>query len=173
MAQKKDNRKGLLGLLTILGLGGLGLALSRKKPSGYGASISLQILDAVTGEPVPKNSPALVVEGGSYIARFTVTNLSTRLGAGVEAYLTIELVGAAGLGPIAFPAPFTALFLAGQAVSWDITFLVPDGTGGTPGAIAITVYAPTGASLASVSEVLTIQSAAITYAATITPIHVL
>lgn len=173
MAEKKDN-KGLLALLGLLGLGGVvAWAMGGEKPSGYGASISMQILDAATGEPVPKNSPALVVEGGSYIARFTVTNLSTRLGGPVDADLTIELVGAAGPGPIAFPVPFLVLFAAGQSVSWDITFTVPDGTGGTPGAVAITVYSPTNVRLASASEPLTIESAAIIYGATITPIQVL
>ena len=173
MAKKEEKDKGVLFLRGLFGLGGLALALSGKKPSGLGASISLQILDAATGEPVPRNSPALVVEGGSYIARFTVTNQSTRLGGPVAADLTIEMVGVAGTQPISFGAPFVVGFLAGQALSWDVTFVVPDGTGGTPGAVAITVYSPTNVRLASVSEVLTISSAAITYAATITPIQVL
>ena len=172
MAEKED-KKGLLGLLALLGLGGLALALSGKKPSGYGASISLQILDAATGEPVPRNSPAVVVEGGNYIARFTITNQSTRLGAPIGADLGTTIAGVAGTTSIPFPAMWITSFGPGQGVTWDITFTIPDGTGGQTGSIVVDVWPPTGPALASAQEPLTVQSAAITYQATITPIQVL
>ena len=171
---EKDDKKGLLFFLGLFGLGGLALALSGKKPSGYGASVSLLILDAATGEPVPKNSPALVVEGSSYIARFTVTNRSTRLGALVGADLPITIAGVVDTTVIPFPGAWITSFGPGQSVGWDITFTVPDGTGGMTGKVIVDVWPPSGPEpIAHVEEPLTVLSAAITYGATITPLQVL
>lgn len=171
---EKDDKKGLFLLLGLFGLGGgLAWAMSRGKPSGYGAAVSLQILDAATGEPVPRHSPALVVEGGSYIARFTVTNQSTRLGAPIAADLGLTIAGVAGAVVIPFVGMWIAGFGPGQALSWDITFTIPDNTGGQTGSIVVQVWPPTGPALASAEEPLTIESAAIIYGAAITPIQVL
>lgn len=172
MAEKKGDNKGFLALL-LLGLGGVVALATGKKPSGYGAGVSLQILDAVSGEPVPNNSPALVLEGSSYIARFTITNRSTRLGAMVDANLGTTIAGVAGSTVIPFPAMWVTNFGPGQAVFWDITFTIPDNTGGQTGSVVVEVWPPTGPALASAQEPLTIGDISITYGATITPITVL
>ena len=158
MAKKKDRK----GLLVLLGLGGGLVAWAvGKKPSGYGANISLQILDAATGEPVPHDSPATVVDGGSYIARATVTNRSTRLGTPVAATLTIKFYGFAGGFPdLIWPVPEqkvqTFNFAAGQSGEINCSFKVPAGTAGQVGEIGAWVESPNAVELARGREPLTI-----------------
>ena len=156
------------------GLGGLYL-LTRKKEKpptegiNGGASILIgTIIDAKTGQPVPHNSPDAVLEGGTYILPFTIRNGSTRLGALVDANLGVIMAGIAGLVGISFPVPWEAYFIGGQTLSWNITFTVPDGTGGTAGEIRVRVNDPNGVQLALGIKALTIQSAAIIYGATVT-----
>lgn len=135
--------------------------------AGFGITIG-PLIDAETGLPVPSNSPDTVVEGHSYILPFTVTNGSIRLGAPVAADLGIIMAGLAGSVGISFPAPFATAFRAGETLAWNITFTVPDGTGGQAGEIRIRLNDPSGNQLALGIKALGIQSAAITYGATIT-----
>lgn len=130
-----------------------------------GATISIQIIDPRTGEPVPRNSPALVIEGTSYLARITVTNASTRLGAPTDADLQILMAGLAGNTGISFPLPWVWNAPPGGVQPWDITFDVPDNTGPGAGEIRVQVVDPGGVELDLAIEPLTIEEAAIVYAA--------
>lgn len=145
-------------------------AFGKEKPpvEGLDASISIQLIDAATGLPVPKNSPALVVESASYIARVTVTNRSTKTGAPTAATLTISIAGFAGAKTIPFPAAWSNAFLAGETKAWEITFIVPADTAGTIARITVSVNDPGGTSVAAVVEPLTISAAAIVFAAGVT-----
>ncbi len=159
--------------LSLLGGGFLLLMKALGKPSGMGASIKLDILDAVTREPVPRNSPATVMEGTAYVAAFTVTNQYTRLGSPVGADLRVAMDGQAGALTITLPASWVTSHAAGEAVAWDIPFYVPDGTGPGSGLIQVRVLTPDGNTLlAEAQEPLTIQSAVVVPGASITPIGV-
>ena len=170
---KKEDRKGLLALL-LLGLGGVVALAMGKKPTGYGASVSLQIVDAATGELVPHHSPLDLDEGGSYTLQLSVTNNSTRLEVLVGATLTMDVIAEVGdplAGTyIAFVADhFSYAFGPGESRGWSYPFIVPDGTAGRTGGAQGTVLNPTGGTVASTPILpLTIIAAAIIYAAGVT-----
>ncbi len=164
--------KGVLvgaGFLTLLGLG---LRASRAKaapPEGEqpAAMVGLEILD-MAGNPVPPGSLGTVVEGSSYTLRMTVTNTSTKLGAGVGATLGIQPFGAIVSTPLVFsPNWFPQAFTAGQSIVFNSTFTVPAGSAGLTNIIGADVFDPSNKLLAEKTDTLTVQSAAIIYGATI------
>lgn len=165
MAPKKEQEE--LGLLVLAGLGVWAFGKKVPPPGENAASCTIQILDAATGSPVPKNSPALVVEGSSYIARIIVANRSTKTGSPVGATLTVDVKGYAGSITIPFAAPVTEAYLAQETKTKDWTFTMPAGTAGIAGSIVVAVKDPTGAVVSggTCTEPLTISSAAIEYAA--------
>lgn len=161
---------GILGTLGALIVRARGAAA--EQPSGLAASVVLAIRDARTGELVPRNSPAEVEEGGSYIASFTVTNLTKRSGVNVPASLMIVIDGQAGSFAITFLGAWTVSFGAGLSLSYDMPFTVPDLGGGGTGVIQVRVLSPDGNTLVkSVTEALTILGALV-YDADISPIGV-
>ncbi|KKM96137.1 hypothetical protein LCGC14_1181150 [marine sediment metagenome] len=162
--------------------GGAMLLLSRAKaappeeqpPEEVGADIAIRIIDPRTGEPLSRNSPAILAEGTEYALEMTVTNTSTRMGSPVAASLTIDITGKAGPLRITFPPAWAEPFGPGVTVAWSfpvgtaISFFVPSGTGGSTGEIVVVVRAPNGLMLASDIEPLSIQSAEISYGANVT-----
>ena len=162
------------GLLTAFLVARAARAAPGPAPGGVAAAISrIDIVDAVTGNPVPRNSPATLVEGSSYTASFTVTNQSTRLGVPVGADLLILIEGMVAAVSLPFPPAWLTSFAADQSLSSNIDFTVPDGTGGQTGVVNVRVFTPDGAILlAQAQEPVTILSAAIDYGASIGPIGV-
>jgi hypothetical protein len=130
--------------------------------------LSIEILGP-DGQPVPHNSPATVVEGTTYKLRMTVKNTSTKLGMGVGATLGTQPWGAIVSTPMTFtPNWFSQAFTAGQSLVFESTFTVPDGSGGLSGIVGADVFDPSNKLIAQATETLTVQTAAIIYAATIT-----
>lgn len=178
MAKETRDNRGKTVLIGALVAGGALLAARalakeeppKEEPPGEepACSVALQIIDLTTGQPVPVNSPALVLEGSSYLVRVTITNTSTRLGVPVAANLTLILVGEIALTSLPFPAPTTYAFAAGQTRTFDLTFGVPAGTGGKVGSITATVVAPNGQAICMDDELLTVEAVAVVYSCTLT-----
>ncbi len=165
--------KGVLvgaGFLTLLGLGWRASRAKAAPPGGeqVAATVGLEILD-MAGNPVPKNSPATVVEGSTYTLRTTVTNKSTKSGVAVGVNLAIQPWGGTDATPMTFsPNWFTAAFGAGVSYLFDSVFTVPAGSGGKTGQIGAYVFDPSNNIIAQAGDTLTIQSVAIVYGATVT-----
>ena len=81
----KDGKKTGIMVGAAALIAGIIYAMSKKPKEGEGAGVAIEILDA-NGNPVPKKSPASLVEGTDYTIRVTVTNGSTRGGVASHAY---------------------------------------------------------------------------------------
>lgn len=142
-------------------------AVTRKPPeeifAGEGrASVKIEIYDEL-GNPVPKNSPAELLDSSSYTARITVTNRSTKLGQPVAASLRIVVFSEAGSEPaipnkIFIQSEKTQSFAAGQSLAFDYPFTIPSGMGGAMGYIWARVIDPNGVQIATVTEPLNIRA---------------
>lgn len=163
MADKKKAAAVGIGL----GLAGLAAyALTREveaAPPEVGG-VTIQIFDKY-GNPVPSGSPALLTEGESYTMVVTVTNLSTKAGTPWEAMLTIDVsAGVDGLD-IMTPSVKAEYFDAEQTRSFSYPLSVPLGSGGLSGSASALVKDPTGVTLDSATEPLTIEEIPIIYGA--------
>lgn len=166
----ENGKKAALGLGIAGGIAALIYAATRVKaapPPEGAAAITIEIIGP-EGIPLLHGSPVSVLEGESYTARVTITNLSTKAGQPWEAIFEVA-VYADGAVVYFFPTTVTSeYFSAGQTLSFDYPLNVPLGIGGETGSIFGVVRDPAGIELARASEYITIQSVEIIYGATIT-----
>ena len=171
-----NKQKGLLGVgLGILATGLLLLKGKQVEPlepvEGEGAAIVIEVYDS-EGNPVPRNSPMALVEGSSYTVVLTVKNISTKGGVAWPATLSVTIHSAVSIGydQVQTLIPITTVnesFAAGQTKTFSYSLTVPLGIQGTEGQIGASVQSPTGVTLATAYEPLTIGILEIIYGATI------
>ena len=160
------------GILTALGFSWL---LTRKPPGPApgegGAAITIVIYDS-QGNPVLANSPVSLVEGGSYTARLSVTNNSTKAGQPIAATLRVGISGSYGSLTLIPASVRDEGFNSGQTRIISFSFNIPVGiTALTVGEIIGMVFDPSNNELASARQDVSITPAPIVYGAgiTITP----
>lgn len=152
-----------IGALSIFGISRL---LAQPPPEGDGAAIGIVILGP-DGLPVPKNSPASLLEGESYTVQVTVVNASTKAGQPWEATLDVITYGDGAVTYFYPPVSVTELFAPGQDRTFEYPLNIPMGYGGQSGSVWAWVRDPAGVELARASEPITIESVAIVYGADI------
>ena len=162
----KDGKKVAIGAGVVTVLVGT-IALTRKAkaaPPEIGG-VTIQIFDKY-GNPVPTGSPAILTEGETgYRADVTVNNLSTKKGEPWEATLITEVVASVDGISLIDLIPEIEYFAAGESKIFSFTFDVPLGAGGLAGNISAIVKDPTGVTLDSAVELLTIEEVPIIYGA--------
>lgn len=126
--------------------------------------VSIVIYDE-WGNPVPTGSPAILAEDASYTMVVTVTNLSTKGGTPWEASLTIEVSAVVDASAIMSPSLKIEYFAAGQTRTFNYALSVPLGYGGLSGSALALVKDPSGVTLDSAMEPLTVEEIPITYGA--------
>ena len=148
-----------LALVGVLGLASLARAAPPEKEG-----VTIVIYDE-WGNPVPTGSPAILQEGASYTMVVTVTNMSTKAGTPWEATLTIDVSAVVDGSAIMTPSVSAEYFTAGQTRAFSYALSVPLGYGGFSGSALALVKDPTGVTLDSATEPLTIEEIPIDYAA--------
>jgi len=162
----------------VLAVGAVALPiLLRKKPPptpGAGATISLTILDAA-GNPVPKNSPATLIEGHDYSVNLSVRNESVLIDPtdplslqAVDATLGIVISVQTNLYAFIPSRVDAQKFTAGQTLTFNYPFSVPMGLGGQTGTAYAGVQDPAGVNLVEIIEPFSIIAWDVIYRATLT-----
>jgi len=165
----QDKGKAALAVGGIAGLAGVIYLATRGKaalPEGPSASISIEVLDS-GGNPVPKNSPAIVNEGESYTVMVAVTNTTTKAGVPWEADLETWVMAAAGWVDLIPGDVYPSHYLPGSIGYFYSSLYIPMGLGGETGAITVNVFDPDGNLVATKTEPLTILTTALIYGATV------
>lgn len=166
---------GLLGgLLVLAGLGKAKAAEEEPPPEGEGAAIDIVLLDS-DGNPVPISGHgkfyATVDEGFSGSLSVQITNGSTKGEIPWEAIFRVVIdggvVGSADVITVRHDEDIP--FNAGQSIIFTSPVDIAMGLGGQLGYMMISIYDPEGASVASESLDITINSIAVVYDATINP----
>ncbi|MBA7659309.1 hypothetical protein ES703_67286 [subsurface metagenome] len=166
----KDGKKVAIGAGIVAAVVGAIALIKGKKPpitpippppEGVAATISIEIIGA------ERNSPVSLEEGGSYIARLTVTNATTKAGTPWEATLTVHIAAHTEFVTLIPVQVSDENFAAGQTRTFDFPMSVPLGAGGQPGNIIARVKDPAGINVATVIEDFTIVTSEIIYGATI------
>ena len=167
----KDGKKTGIMVGAAALIAGVIYAMSKKPKEGEGGTVVIEILDA-NGNPVPKKSPASLVEGTNYTIRVTVANRSTRGGIAQEADLTLSVH--VTLGGMTFinglsDGLLSHRFAADSSYAFTWPLMVPVGyfNTGTTGLVDARVISPDGTVLATAQEPLTLQILDIIYKATI------
>ena len=169
----KDGKKTGIVMGAAALIAGVIFAMSKKPKEGEGAGVAIEILDA-NGNPVPKKSPASLVEGTNYTIRVTVTNGSTRGGVAQATDLTLSVN--VTLGGVTFINGLTAdgllshYFGANDSYAFTWPLMVPVGyfNTDTTGMVDARVISPGGIVLVTAQEPLALQIQDIIYGATIT-----
>ena len=191
-----------LGVIVGLITGGLILKKVFAKPEpvvpeGDGA-LTLSIIDAKTGQPVPRASrgargygaitgggPFTVKEGGRYFLIGSIKNNSKRTVGTVTtdepATFSLTITGAVGSPVVGFNiyGPAGVALAAAASAVWqtygtppnltgELPFTIPDRVGATTGTIVGTAIAPDGSIAARSTITLVVQAIVIVYGATIT-----
>ena len=120
------------------------------------------------GNPVPTNSPAILTEGARYTMVVTVTNMTTKATEPPtpwEATLTISVSASVGGLGIMTPSVKAEYFAAGQTRAFSYALSVPLGYGGLIGSAVALVKDPTGVTLDSATEPITVTEIPIDYGA--------
>ena len=117
------------------------------------------------GNPVPSGSPSILTEGASYTMVVTVINQSTKAGTPWEATLTIDVSAVVEGSAIMIPSITDEFFAAGETKPFNYALSVPLGYGGFSGSAAAIVKDPTGVTLDSATEPLTVEEIPIVYGA--------
>ncbi len=151
-----------LGLAATVGIAAIAMAKPPEEPEEGGVTI---VIYDEWGNPVPTGSPAILEEGASYTMVVTVTNMSTKAGTPWEATLTIDVSAIVEGSAIMTPSVKAEYFSAGQTRSFSYPLSVPLGYGGFSGSAQALVKDPTGVTLDSATEPLTIEEIPIDYGA--------
>jgi len=165
----QDKGKAALAVGGLAGLAGVIYLATKGKaapPEGPSASVSIEVLDS-EGNPVPRNSPAVVNEGESYTVMVAVTNTTTKGGVPFEADLETWVMAAAGWIDLIPGDIYPSHYLPGSIGYFYSTLNIPMGLGGMTGAITVNVFDPGGKLIATKVEPLTIKAMALIYGASI------
>ncbi|MBA7560639.1 hypothetical protein ES708_02268 [subsurface metagenome] len=160
----KDGKKAAVGLGVAAALGAGIYFATRAKAAPEEGGVTIVIYDE-WGNPVPSGSPSILEEGASYTMVVTVTNMSTKAGTPWEATLTIAVSAVVGGNDIMAPSTKDEFFTAGQTRNFNFALVVPMGYGGFSGSAVALVKDPTGVTLDSATEPLTIEEIPIDYGA--------
>jgi len=160
---KNKKKVAPLVVVGLLGLGAYAYAKSQEPTAGFGADISIGVLDSL-GNPT-----TTVVGGGTYTVEATVTNKSTRGGIAIPATFVLVFGGTLdGTGLGFTPYDISVAFLANQPLVIRSVFTTPAGVEAMTGKVTVQVLAPTGVVIASAEELLNISIVAPVYAADLT-----
>jgi len=160
----KDGKKAAVGLGLVAALGAIYFASRAKAAPPEEGGVTIVIYDQY-GNPVPSGSPSILTEGASYTMVVTVTNMSTKAGTPWEATLTIDVSAVVDGSAIMTPSVKAEYFAAGETKAFSYPLSVPLGYGGFSGSALALVKDPTGVTLDSATEPLTIEEIPIDYAA--------
>lgn len=159
---------GKKGAVVIVGLGaviaGVMLATRAKAAPPEEGGVTIIIYDE-WGNPVPTNSPAILIEGAIYTMVVTITNMSFKAGEPWEATLTIDVTAIVDGSNLMTPSARNEYFSAGQVRSFSYSLNVPLGYGLLSGNAQALVKDPAGVTLDSATELLTIEEVLIDYGA--------